>query len=584
MTTLNVTLSTILPPNLELVQIADPGTGTVRVTGAAGSVEPNRRVRVTNLRTGASVLVDADAQGAFFAEIEGLPTDELQIRAENASGVTSAPRVATVPGQALPPSPQSVATPLASTGITPFADSIAFLYSASNPIQSGVAPGTIQAERASVLRGSVTTRAGQPIANVVVSVKDHSEYGQTRTRIDGRFDLAVNGGSTLTIDYQRTGYLPVQRHVTPAQKDYALTDNVVMIPPDASATVIELNAATLQAHQSSVTTDLDGDRRVTVMVPAGTTATLTLPDGSTQPLTASMRVRATEYTVGVTGAEAMPAPLPPTSAYTYAVELSVDEAIAAGARRLDFNQPLPIYLENFLNFPIGAQVPVGYYDSGASAWIASENGRVIRIIGIAGGLAELDVDGSNEAAGSTALAALGLSNAERQRLATLYSVGAAFWRFRVTHFSPWDCNFPFDLAPDANPPPDFNPDQSPDDLDSDETPECEGCTIEAHTQVLGESIRITGTPYTINYRSDRAGGGGFAFPVTGATLAPSLATVDVRVSVAGRDILSTSTGQYSPARLVPSQNHIQAADWDGRDVYGRPMLLEIGRASCRERV
>ena len=41
--------------------------------------------------------------------------------------------------------------------------------------------------------------------------------------------------------------------------------------------------------------------------------------------------RATEYTVGANATAAMPAMLPPISAYTYAAELSVDEAIAAGA-------------------------------------------------------------------------------------------------------------------------------------------------------------------------------------------------------------------------------------------------------------
>ena len=37
--------------------------------------------------------------------------------------------------------------------------------------------------------------------------------------------------------------------------------------------------------------------------------------------------------VGERGLEAMPGPLPPSVAYTYAVELSADEALAAGADR-----------------------------------------------------------------------------------------------------------------------------------------------------------------------------------------------------------------------------------------------------------
>lgn len=90
-------------------------------------------------------------------------------------------------------------------------------------------------------------------------------------------------------------------------------------------------------------TDADGTRQITVLFPEGTAATMTLPDGSTQPLD-SLTVRATEYTVGESGLEAMPGELPPTSGYTYAVELGVDEAMAAGASRVDFSQPVPMSL------------------------------------------------------------------------------------------------------------------------------------------------------------------------------------------------------------------------------------------------
>jgi hypothetical protein len=80
-------------------------------------------------------------------------------------------------------------------------------------------------------------------------------------------------------------------------------------------------------------------------------------------------VRATEYTVGENGPQAMPAPLPPQSGYTYAVDLSVDQAIAAGATRVDFSQPIPLYVDNFLDFPVGGIVPVGWYDYTKSAWV-----------------------------------------------------------------------------------------------------------------------------------------------------------------------------------------------------------------------
>ncbi len=55
----------------------------------------------------------------------------------------------------------------------------------------------------------------------------------------------------------------------------------------------------------------------------------------------------------------MPAPLPPTSMYTYAVELSVDQAMSAGAVRVSFDRPVVTYVDNFLGIPAGKVVPVG---------------------------------------------------------------------------------------------------------------------------------------------------------------------------------------------------------------------------------
>ena len=69
-------------------------------------------------------------------------------------------------------------------------------------------------------------------------------------------------------------------------------------------------------------TDAAGSRQATLVFDQGTQATMVLPDGSTQPLS-SVEVRATEYTRGDQGPTAMPGALPATSAYTYAVEMSV---------------------------------------------------------------------------------------------------------------------------------------------------------------------------------------------------------------------------------------------------------------------
>ena len=138
--------------------------------------------------------------------------------------------------------------------------------------------------------------------------------------------------------------------------------------------------------------DSDGSRRVIVLFPAGTTATMTLPDGSSQVLT-TMHVRATEYTVGPNGPTAMPAILPGLSGYTYCVELSVDEAISAGAIAVVFSQPVVTYVENFLKFPVGTDIPVGIYDRSKAVWVPSANGRIVKIVSITAGMADVDTNG-----------------------------------------------------------------------------------------------------------------------------------------------------------------------------------------------
>ena len=45
-------------------------------------------------------------------------------------------------------------------------DSTAFLYSGPNPIQTGVAPGAIDAQQAAVIRGRVLDHDGAPLPGV----------------------------------------------------------------------------------------------------------------------------------------------------------------------------------------------------------------------------------------------------------------------------------------------------------------------------------------------------------------------------------------------------------------------------------
>jgi hypothetical protein len=349
-------------------------------------------------------------------------------------------------GGGVPPDPNTVAPPLDPSVASTIGKGTEFLYTGSNPIQTGVAPGTIIPTRAAVLRGVVTTRDGTPLPAVQITILNHPEFGQTLSRLDGAFDLAVNGGGVLTVNYVKTGFLPAQRQISVPWQDYARLPTVALISLDPRVTAVTLSAASpLQVARGGVMTDADGSRRATLLFPSGTTAMMMMPDGSATPLT-TLNVRATEYTVGPNGPNAMPAQLPPTSGYTYAVELSADEAITAGAKRVTFSQPLIHYVENFLAFPVGISVPVGFYDRDRATWVPSDNGRVIKITGVSAGLAVVDTVGAG------ALPPLTLNSEERQQLALLYPVGQQLWRVPITHFSPWDHNWPYRPPFDARAP------------------------------------------------------------------------------------------------------------------------------------
>lgn len=474
------------------------------------------------------------------------------------------------PDMGLPPDPSTVAPQLnPNNPVIPLNQAAEFLYSGANPVQTGMVAGIIDAKRIAVVRGKVQTRDGQALSGVTVSLKGHPEFGQTLSRADGLFDLAVNGGGILTLDYQKPGFLPAQRQVKTPWQDYVLAEEVALIPLDNQVTAIDLGASALQMAQGSPSTDADGQRQATVLFPAGTLATMTLPDGSTQALS-NLHVRATEYTIGENGPKAMPGPLPPTSGYTYAVELSVDEALAADATRVDFSQPLPLYVDNFLNFPVGSAVPLGWYDRTKSAWIPADNGRVIKIMGIDTGVASLDTDGDGSADDAAQLAALGITTAEQTQLGGLYAVGKTLWRSPITHFTPWDCNWPYGPPPGSIPPP--VPD-SPDDQPDDEPPEsppsdedsdnCQGCSINAQDATVGEEIPVSGTPFSLHYQSRRA----FGYKSHRSLMIQlshdvpqSLEGIELAVSIAGKQF----------TRNFPAQaNQSYRFRWDGADAYGR---------------
>jgi len=450
--------------------------------------------------------------------------------------------------------PGLVAPPVDPTIASDVYASTAFLYSGADPIQVGVAPGTIDAIRAGVVRGAVFAADGiTPLPGVTVAIAGHPELGHTQTRADGMFDLAVNAGSTLSVTYEMAGLLPVQRRVAARWHDWVRAGDVVMIAKDAAVTAIDLTQSTVQVHRATIANDGNGMRQATLLFLPGTAATMTMPDGTTQPLT-SGNVRATEYTVGDAGPHAMPAELPPNTGYTYAVDYSFDEADAAGAT-VSFSQPVVSYLENFLQMPVGSPVPVGYLDRATGAWLAEPNGVVVSVLDVVGGAARLDVDGSGTPASAAALAALGVTDAELQAVATLYAPGQSLWRFRASHFSGRDVNWGTRTRQVTTGSPGTGPKVPAECYEG-------GSRIACESQSLGESVRVIGTPFDLHYESDRATSSSATvhIPLSGATVPPDLIRIDLTVDVAGEHFARS----FSP---LPDQNYDYT--WDGLDAYGR---------------
>ncbi|NOU65744.1 hypothetical protein GC096_17045 [Paenibacillus sp. LMG 31461] len=462
------------------------------------------------------------------------------------------------------PDPVEVATQIPTTALPTFHSTVEFLYAGSEPVQTGVAEGAIEASLISVVRGQVQDTVGEPLAGVLISILDHNELGVTRSRADGMFDLAVNGGGVLTIQLTKEGYMPVQRKVTVIAGRYETLPDVVLNLYDTKVTVVDLNTAGhVQAAQGSQVTDADGTRQPTVIFPEGTSATMTLLDGSSVPL-AEIHLRATEYTVGENGMNAMPGDLPDFVGYTHAVELSADEAVQAGATDVRFNQPLFYYVENYLKFPVGEAVPMGYYDREVGRWVASDNGKVIRILSVDDGIATIDSDGDGAIDGADKLASLGFTDKERQQLAGMYTAGQSFWRVPIEHFTPWDCNWPYGPPPDAEPPVDKDPNSEDEELDP-----CEqaGSIIGCQNQSLGQAIPIEGTGMNLNYSSTRTPGyksrSKLTIPVSGESVPSSLRSMTVTVEIGGKSYRKT----FNPA---PNVTH--TFQWDGIDAYARKLI------------
>ena len=209
---------------------------TVNVTLTVPSAAKEGRYRVI-VCAGTRCVVSSAAVRVARRAASPAPAAPATAPAAPAADSTPAPRPTTTPT----PEPTPVVTPEpepVDPGLpTDFSDSVSFLYEGANRVQTGVAPGTIsrRPRRRPARQRALRKRApGSPASRSPCSITPSS--ARTLTRADGGYDLAVNGGGPLTLEFERAGYVSAQREVIAPWKDFASVEDLVMVAYDAKVT------------------------------------------------------------------------------------------------------------------------------------------------------------------------------------------------------------------------------------------------------------------------------------------------------------------------------------------------------------
>jgi len=422
-------------------------------------------------------------------------------------------------------------------------------------------------ERFSLITGLVHDINQLPLPGVAITIHSHAEYGTVVTDAQGRFSIPVEGGGTLTVVYAKDGLISAQRKVYVPWNDIAIAETIQMIAADPASTTLTFdgNADTVVTHKSEDVVDESGMRAVTMVFSGDNRAYLMDEEGNDVRELTTITTRATEYQAP----EAMPARLPPNSAFTYCAELSVD-----GAQRVRFDKPVIIYVNNFLGFPVGSIVPVGFYDRDKGLWVPSENGVVVNLLDVdSNGIVDaLDADGDGQPDdlnddGFYIDEVKGLNDQQR------YLPGTTYWRAALEHFSPCDLNWPIGAPVEAVTP---NADgitvvdqqdsgKPGTDGPSSGDLQCIASFVEQRSRVFHEDIPILGTDMTLHYTSSRVAGykpGVITVPASGGTVPDSLLKIIVEVNVAGKNF---------KVELPPEPNQIAEIEWDGLDYLGKPL-------------
>lgn len=301
------------------------------------------------------------------------------------------------------------------------------------------------AKRFAIVSGKVVSTDGDSLSGVRVTIHNHPEYGSVLSDVEGKYLFPVEGGGRLTVICEADGLFKAHRRVRVPWNDIVVADLVKMVPQERASRLKKksVKAAalcggkteTVTTFRSRKTTDHAGSRACTVVLKSNAGAYAVSKGKKSGLDTETSTLSAVEYTTP----EAMPAQLPAKSAFTYCVDLTMNNE-----EHVEFDQPAVTWVENFLGFDVGEPVPAGYYDPDKAVWVPSDNGVVVRLLDTdADGVTDaIDADGDDlpddlDGDGSFSDESEGLSDA------AYYPPGATFWRVMLPHFSAWDFNWPY---------------------------------------------------------------------------------------------------------------------------------------------
>ena len=451
-----------------------------------------------------------------------------------------------------------VAAPLDRTVATTVSEAAEFLYTGDDPLQRDVEEGSIDRARVALIRGRVEDAAGKPVLGAKVSVVGHPEWGWTYSRKDGFYDLAVNGGGRLVINFAFEGHLGAGRAVQPGWLRYETIPTVALAQKSDKVTGVSTNAKNLQvAEGERIDAGRSNKHQPLVLFAPGTEATAHLPDGDKKALN-DLSVRVSEYPFSASNKSSdeaeFSAGTPSTTGLSYSLGFSVDEAEELGAKSVSFTKPVTLYVENLMDLETGSEVPFGYYSPESGNWEQEKPLLAVEILSEDGGEAQLDADGDGKVDSADELKDLAFSADELKLLAKRYEPGQSLWRARVEHFSQYQGDLPIVPPPTA-----FAPSVSTPKMRPLATTTRRGMA-RVESQAVTQTLPIAGTPYSLYYQSDRTASFGAAFeievPLIGEEIPQGLVEVQVSVSIAGQQMQEV---------FEPAENLSHTFQWDGRD-------------------